>query len=83
MARFGQAENRVSRFRGKQMTWLDRLADNAFLSRDHIDWSRTKAYAQGNFGQIFLNVKGRQPNGCVDPADVRPVLDEIKADLAS
>lgn len=82
MARFGSAENRVSRFRGKQMTWVDRLADNAFLSRRHIDWSRTRAYAQGNFGQIFLNVEGRQPNGCVSRAEIRPLLDQLKADLA-
>jgi predicted AlkP superfamily phosphohydrolase/phosphomutase len=81
MARFGAASNRVSRFRGKQVTWLDRLANKAFLSREHIDWSRTKAYAQGNFGQIFLNLKGRQPHGCVDPADARSVLDDLKAGL--
>ena len=73
--------NRVDRFRGKQMTWVDRLADSAFLSKKHIDWSKTKAYAQGNFGQIFLNVKGRQPQGCVEPGDVRPLLDELKAQL--
>ena len=55
--------------------------ESAFLSRRHIDWSRTKAYAQGNFGQIFLNLKGRQPQGCVDPEDVRPLLDDLKAGL--
>ena len=54
------------RFRGKQESKLDRLGETLFLSREHIDWSRTRAYAQGNFGQIFLNLKGRQPNGCVD-----------------
>ena len=52
-----------------------------FLSRRHIDWSRTRAYAQGNFGQIFLNLKGRQPHGCVAPADARPLLDDLKAGL--
>ncbi len=81
MARFGAANNRVSRFRGKQVTWLDRVANKAFLSREHIDWSRTKAYSQGNFGQIFLNLKGRQPHGCVEPADARAVLDELKSGL--
>ncbi len=81
MARFGGAGSRVSRFRGKQQTWLDRLADKAFLSRQHIDWSRTTAYAQGNFGQIFLNVKGRQPHGCVPPEEVRSRLDDLKARL--
>ena len=81
MARWGMASQRVSRFRGKQLGPLERLAQSVFLSRRHIDWSRTRAYAQGNFGQIFLNVKGRQPQGCVDPADVRPLLDDLKAGL--
>ena len=47
------------------MSWVDRMADAIFLSRRHIDWSRTRAYAQGNFGQIFVNQRGRQPHGCV------------------
>jgi predicted AlkP superfamily phosphohydrolase/phosphomutase len=81
MAKFGHAQDRVGRFRGKQMTRVDRAADAAFLSKRHIDWSRTRAYSQGNFGQIFLNAKGRQPRGCVDPGDVRPLLEEIKAGL--
>ena len=81
MAKLGMGKSRVDRFRGKQMTWVDRLADSAFLSKKHIDWSKTKAYAQGNFGQIFLNQKGRQPNGCVAPEDVRAVLDDLKARL--
>ena len=81
MAKFGGARNRVSRFRGKQMSPIDRLAESAFLSKKHMDWSKTKAYSQGNFGQIFLNVKGRQPQGSVDPADVRGLLDELKGRL--
>jgi predicted AlkP superfamily phosphohydrolase/phosphomutase len=81
MARLGLAANRVGRFRGKQMTWIDRMADKAFLSKRHVDWSRTRAYSQGNFGQIFINQYGRQPQGCVKPEDVRPLLDDIKAEL--
>lgn len=82
ISRFGGARTRVSRFGGKQLSGLDRLADKAFLSKEHIDWSKTKAYAQGNFGQIFLNLEGRQPEGCVKPEDARAVLDEIKGGLA-
>lgn len=32
-----------------------------------IDWSRTLAYSVGKFGNIFLNVEGREPNGIVEP----------------
>jgi predicted AlkP superfamily phosphohydrolase/phosphomutase len=81
MSRLGLGNHRVSRFRGRQASLVDRLGESIFLSRRHIDWSRTRAYAQGNFGQIFLNLKGRQPHGCVAPEDVRPLLEDLKAAL--
>ncbi len=81
MVRFKLAEQRVGRFRGKQTGPIERLAESAFLSKRHIDWSKTKAYAQGNFGQIFINQRGRQPQGSVAPEDVRPLLDDLKAGL--
>ncbi len=81
MVKFNLAEQRVGRFRGKQIGPIERLAESAFLSKRHIDWSKTKAYAQGNFGQIFVNQKGRQPHGCVEPDDVRALLDDLKAGL--
>jgi predicted AlkP superfamily phosphohydrolase/phosphomutase len=82
MSRLGVGNHRVSRFRGKQDSFMDRLGESLFLSRRHIDWSRTQAYAQGNFGQIFLNLKGRQPNGCVAPEDAHSLLNDLKAGLA-
>lgn len=81
MARLGLAAHRVSRFRGEQDGFLARLADTLFLSRQHIDWSRTTAYAQGNFGQINLNIRGRQPLGSIDPARAGEVKERLKADL--
>jgi len=83
MSRLGMGNHRLSRFRGKQNSFVDRLAESVFLSRRHIDWSRTRAYAQGNFGQIFLNLKGRQPNGCVSAEDARPLLEDLKAALGT
>lgn len=38
------------------------------LSFANIDWSKTKAYSEENRGNIWINVKGRQPQGTVDPA---------------
>lgn len=81
MVKLGLADQRVSRFRGKQTSLLERLGESVFLSRRHIDWSRTRAYAQGNFGQIFLNLKGRQPQGCVSPEDAPALLADMKAEL--
>ncbi|QEH32057.1 Type I phosphodiesterase / nucleotide pyrophosphatase [Aquisphaera giovannonii] len=81
MTKLGMANYRVSRFHGKQTNALDRLGESAFLSRRHIDWGRTRAFAQGNFGQIFLNLQGRQPHGCVSRADAPGLRRDIIAGL--
>jgi predicted AlkP superfamily phosphohydrolase/phosphomutase len=53
-----------------------------FLSFDDVDWSRTRAYSLGNIGQIYLNVKGREPNGCVEPGEAYEQLrHELIAEL--
>jgi predicted AlkP superfamily phosphohydrolase/phosphomutase len=39
------------------------------FSFDDIEWSKTKAFSVGNFGQIYLNVRGRRPCGTVDPGE--------------
>ncbi len=39
-----------------------------FLSFDEdIDWTKTKAYSRGHVGQIYVNLKGREPHGIVEP----------------
>ncbi len=42
----------------------------------NVDWSRTKAYALGLAG-IFLNLKGREANGIVDPGEAGNVGADI------
>ena len=34
-----------------------------------IDWAKTKAYALGAGGNIFINLQGREPMGIVQPGD--------------
>ena len=34
-----------------------------------IEWSQTKAFAHGHYGNIYLNVKGREPLGIVAPGE--------------
>ncbi|WP_460124964.1 alkaline phosphatase family protein [Stetteria hydrogenophila] len=47
-----------------------------------VDWSKTKAWAWGGYySRIFVNVKGREPEGAVDPGDVPGLLEEIKSRL--
>jgi predicted AlkP superfamily phosphohydrolase/phosphomutase len=47
---------------------------------EKVDWSRTKAYAMG-LGQVFINLKGREGQGAVDPADYKAVVDDLAARL--
>jgi predicted AlkP superfamily phosphohydrolase/phosphomutase len=46
----------------------------------NINWKKTKAYGLGLNG-IFINVKGREKYGSVDPMLRRPLVDEISAKL--
>ncbi|MCP4539318.1 MAG: hypothetical protein GY832_19455 [Chloroflexi bacterium] len=56
-----------------------------FLSFDDVDWSRTQAYSIGHVGQIFVNLKGREPEGIVEPGaeqeSVRQRVTEALGDL--
>jgi predicted AlkP superfamily phosphohydrolase/phosphomutase len=60
---------------------LHDLLGRVFLSTQNIDWPRTRAYSYGNVGQIYLNLKGREPQGCVEPADAPALVTEIIAKL--
>jgi len=43
------------------------LINKVFLSFDDVDWSQTKAYSIGSFGQVYINVAGLRPQGIVQP----------------
>jgi predicted AlkP superfamily phosphohydrolase/phosphomutase len=47
-----------------------------------VDWGRTQAYALG-LGGIYLNQRGREPDGCVEPADAAVVGQRITAGLTA
>lgn len=42
-----------------------------------VDWSKTRAYALG-FSGFYLNLKGREPEGIVDPSQASSLLREIQ-----
>jgi predicted AlkP superfamily phosphohydrolase/phosphomutase len=43
-----------------------------------IDWSKTKAWGDGGYySRIFLNVRGREPQGIVDLADYENLRSEL------
>jgi hypothetical protein len=47
------------------------------MAYGNLDWSRTKAYAVGTMGNVYLNVRHREPEGCVEPADYETVRAEV------
>jgi predicted AlkP superfamily phosphohydrolase/phosphomutase len=49
-----------------------------------VDWSRTRAWGDGGYyGRLFLNVAGREPQGCVAPEDYDSLRAELMAKLTA
>lgn len=47
-----------------------------------VDWERTVAWSEGGYyARVFLNVKGREPKGIIEPTDYHKVRDDLKARL--
>jgi predicted AlkP superfamily phosphohydrolase/phosphomutase len=59
--------------------WMNR----GFMNLRRADWSKTRAYSMGNIlGMVYLNVKGREPEGCVAPgAEYDALRDELMTKL--
>jgi len=60
---------------------------NTLLSQTQlgaIDWSRTKAFSteMNTLPAIWINLRGRDPNGIVAPEDYERLRDEISAELS-
>jgi predicted AlkP superfamily phosphohydrolase/phosphomutase len=52
------------------------------IAKAPIDWSRTVAWGDGGYyGRLFLNVKGREPQGTIEPERYEEVRDELSARL--
>jgi predicted AlkP superfamily phosphohydrolase/phosphomutase len=43
----------------------EELQRRLFLSLNDVDWSQSTVYSIGNFGQFYVNLKGREPEGIV------------------
>jgi predicted AlkP superfamily phosphohydrolase/phosphomutase len=52
------------------------------LSFDDIDWGRTKVYSFGNYGQLCVNLKGREPLGVVDAGrEYDELIEQVRREL--
>lgn len=59
------------------------LHQNGYLALqgDEINWPRTRAYTLGLSG-LYLNVRGREAQGVVNPAETAALADELISQLA-
>jgi predicted AlkP superfamily phosphohydrolase/phosphomutase len=61
---------------------LMKLANLLMLSLEDVDWSRTVAFSKGNYGQIFINLRGRDEHGIVEPgAEYESVMRQVVGKL--
>jgi predicted AlkP superfamily phosphohydrolase/phosphomutase len=43
------------------------LLNRIFLSFDNVNWSQTRTFSIGSFGQVYINLAGTRPEGIVQP----------------
>lgn len=77
---FGFANLRLSQGMTNRNQILD-LVRRGFLSFRNVDWKRTRAFSSGNYGQIFVNLEGREPYGSVPASEFDRVVEQIGARL--
>jgi len=52
------------------------------IGKIDIDWERTMAWGEGGYySRIFINVRGREPKGVVDPSDYNDFVDKIIGEI--
>ncbi|MFQ6079974.1 MAG: alkaline phosphatase family protein, partial [Thermodesulfobacteriota bacterium] len=48
------------------------------LNEEEIDWSKTSAWGWGGYhGRVFVNLRGREPQGTVAPSEYEALRDEL------
>lgn len=50
----------------------------SYLLTSQLDWNKTRAFALGEYGGIYLNVQGREANGVVSPGE----YDQLRGEVA-
>ena len=53
------------------------------LAEELMDWKKTIAWAWGGYyARIFINLKGREPHGIVNPEDYNDIVEQLKEDIS-
>jgi len=54
------------------------------LEQADVDWAQTIAWAWGGYyARLFLNIRGREPDGCLAPQDAERIKNRLLQELAA
>jgi predicted AlkP superfamily phosphohydrolase/phosphomutase len=54
------------------------------LEKCEVNWDKTLAWGSGGYyARLFLNVKGREPDGIIAPTDYEKIRDELRERIAA
>ena len=68
--------------RERYLRFTDDVTRPTPIAEAPIDWDNTVAWGDGGYyGRLFLNVKGREPRGVIEPAQYENVRDELISKL--
>ncbi|MFW9780623.1 MAG: alkaline phosphatase family protein [Candidatus Heimdallarchaeota archaeon] len=60
----------------------EKPSEQVSLSKANIDWDKSKAWGWGGYySRVFLNVKGREEKGVIDPKDFDSELETLRRKL--
>ncbi|HEX8099428.1 MAG TPA: alkaline phosphatase family protein, partial [Actinomycetota bacterium] len=64
------------------LAFTEDISKPTAIAKAPIDWTRTAAWGDGGYyGRLFLNVKGREPDGVIDPSRYEEMRDELTATI--
>ncbi|MEW6416561.1 MAG: alkaline phosphatase family protein [Nitrospirota bacterium] len=74
----------------KDTSWFNTVLSKLLLIKrrertikKEIDWHKTKAYFNGTTGNIFLNLREREPNGIVDVSEYNNLCNKLQRELVN
>jgi predicted AlkP superfamily phosphohydrolase/phosphomutase len=82
MARKLGVENLIIKKAFSPMKNTRKTAGKLLLSFYDVDWSKTKAYCRGGSGEIYVNMKGREPSGIVEEGEYEELVKELISKLS-
>lgn len=66
------------------LTLLSQPAEPRPLKPSDVDWSRTKAWGEGGYyARVFINVRGREPEGVIPQEEYESFRDELASKLSA